>query len=171
MNEEASLDQVLSQRLEASKDVVNVDEPLQKLVIFQLCGRHFAFHGERIREILADAEVFFVPGCPGSLDGVINVRGDIESVIRLDRLLNLGEMAMQPSTILLGRSTNGVSSGIRVERVVEVADLPQSLIQPPPSALPEALRPFVTGALEFAGLAVTVLDLDALFVDYVRGLG
>ena len=59
-----TLDQVLSQRREVNKDIVNVDEPAVKLVIFALGDEWFAFHGERIREILAQADIFFVPGCP-----------------------------------------------------------------------------------------------------------
>ena len=86
---ETTLDQVLTQRLEAHKKIVNVDEPLVKLVIFALGNEHFAFQGDCIHEILTKVDVFFVPGCPPSLEGVINVRGDIESVIRPHGLLHL----------------------------------------------------------------------------------
>lgn len=88
MNDNA-LDQILTQRREAKREIVNVDEPVVKLVIFALSGERFALPGERVREILAGAQVFFVPGCPASLEGVINVRGDIESVVRLNELLRL----------------------------------------------------------------------------------
>jgi len=168
---EATLDQVLTQRREARKEIVNVDERAIKLVIFELGGDWFAFHGERIREILAQADVFFVPGCPSSLEGVINVRGDIESVVRLHDLLRLPESsARRGSSILLGRG-GGMSSGIRVDVVVDVVDVPESSIQPPPSALPEHLRTYVSGVLQFQGRPVTVLDLDPIFADYARGLG
>ena len=78
-----TLDQILRQRHGARQEVVNVDERMVKLVIFALGPHWFAFHGTHIREILAQAVVHFVPGCPPSLEGVINVRGDIATVIRL----------------------------------------------------------------------------------------
>jgi purine-binding chemotaxis protein CheW len=168
---ELTLDQVLTQRREANREIVNVDEPTVKLVIFALGNDWFAFHGERIREILAEADVYFVPGCPASLEGVINVRGDIESVIRLNDLLNLSESSgNRGSSILLGRG-GGMSSGIRVDRVIDVVDLPQSTIQPPPATLAEHLRALVLGVLRFQEHPVAVLDLDKLFADYARGLG
>lgn len=168
---ETTLDQVLTQRREARKEIVNVDELAVKLVIFELGDDWFAFHGDRIREILAQADVFFVPGCPSSLEGVINVRGDIESVVRLHDLLRLPEpSAKRGSSILLGRG-GGMSSGIRVDAVVDVVDVPESSIQPPPSALPDHLRAYVSGVLQFQGHPVTVLDLDTIFADYARGLG
>jgi purine-binding chemotaxis protein CheW len=169
---EATLDQVLSQRREVNKDIVNVDEPAVKLVIFALGDDWFAFHSERIREILAQADIFFVPGCPPSLEGVINVRGDIESVIRPHEMLHLPDNSDggRASAILLGRG-GGMSSGIRVDRVVDVVDVPQSSIRPPPSTLPEHMRVLVLGVLRFQEQPVAVLDLDKMFVDYARGLG
>jgi purine-binding chemotaxis protein CheW len=167
---ETTLDQVLTRRREAQQDIVNVDEPSVKLVIFGLGNEWFAFHGERISEILAHAEVFFVPGCPPSLEGVINVRGDIASVIRLNEILHLPDSNVANSSILLGHG-GGISSGIRVDRIVDVVDMPQSSIQTPPATLPEHMRALVLGVLRFQEQPVAVLDLDKLFADYARGLG
>lgn len=166
-----NLDQILAKRQTARKEIVNVDEPVIKLVIFALGDDWFAFHGERIREILTKAAIFFVPGCPGSLEGVINVRGDIESVIRLNELLQapLPEPGIT-SAILLG-SGSAMNSGIRVDRVVDVIDIPQSFIQPPPVNLPEQLRPIVSGLLRFKERPVSVLDLEQIFSQYINGLG
>lgn len=168
---DTTLDQILTQRREANKDIVNVDEPTVKLVIFALGEEWFAFHGECIREILAQADVFFVPGCPPSLEGVINVRGDIESVIRPHEILHLPDNNEgRASSILLGHG-GGMSSGIRVDHVVDVVDLPQSVIQPPPGTLPEYLHALVLGVLRFQDRPVAVIDLVRMFSDYARGLG
>lgn len=166
-----TLDQVLTQRREASREIVNVDEPSAKLVIFQLAEDWFAFYGNKIREILSHVEVFFVPGCPASLEGVINVRGDIESVIALHELLRLPQSAAaRASSVLLG-SGGGMSSGIRVDQVIDVVDVPQSSIHPPPATLPEHWRPLVCGVLRFKEKPVAVLDLERIFSDYGKGMG
>lgn len=171
---ENTLDQILTLRREAKQEIVSVDEPLVKLVFFELSGQRFAFHGERIREILANADVFVVPGCPASLEGVINVRGDIESVIRPHEILHLPDHgateAGRASSILIGQG-GGIRSGIRVDRVIDVVDVLQSDILPPPAALPEHLRPLVLGVLHLDDQAVALLDLDQMFADYARGLG
>ena len=167
---EMNLDQILVKQHTARKEIVNVDEPTVKLVVFALGEDWFAFHGERIREILAAADVFFVPGCPASLEGVINVRGDIESVIRLNDLLQVQMKSVgEPSEILLGRSSV-MNSGIRVDRMVDVIDLPQSFIQTPPANLPDQMRPFVSGLFRFKERPVTVLDLEQIFMQYVKVL-
>ncbi|MCF8210200.1 MAG: chemotaxis protein CheW [Rhodoferax sp.] len=166
-----ALDQVLEQRQSTSHDIVNVDEPVTKLVIFSLGDAWFAFHGDRIREILSHAEVFFVPGCPASLEGVINVRGDIESVIQPHSLLHLPTAARERGTCILLAQGGGMRSGIRVDRVVDVIDVPNSRIAVPPGTLAEPMRQLALGVLEFKKQSVVLLDLDKMFADYARGLG
>lgn len=168
---ELTLDQVLTQRHDAQRDIVNVDEPTSKLVIFELHGDWFAFHGDKIREVLSQVDVFFVPGCPTFLEGVINVRGDIESVVSLNERLQLPESRNRlSSSYLLGRGAN-ISSGIRVDKMVDVIDVPLSSIHEPLDTLPEHLRAIVSGILQLKEKTVTVLDLDRIFADYGQRIG
>lgn len=171
MSEQASaLDAILARKQHVAAEVVNVDEALVKLVFFSLGEQWYAFHGENISEVLADNEVFFLPGCPTSLEGVINVRGDIESVIRLRTVLGLPDAKTSAgSRILLGQA-RAMRSGIRVDRVEEVLDVQESAIQPPPHTIPEHLRPIVLGIVSFREHLVHLLDLERIFEDYRAGL-
>ena len=166
------LDELLEIRREASNEVVDVDEPSVKLVIFALGERFFAFRGEFIREVLQGSEpLFFVPGMPASIEGVINVRGDIESVILLHQLLQLAApQDLSSSSILLSRAA-GLHTGVRVDELVDVVDLPTSQLQPPPESLPESLRPYVAALIDFSGKPVALLDIEKIFADYQAGQG
>lgn len=169
--EQSGLDKILSLRREASAEIVNVDEPTVKLVIFELGGEWFAFPGEAVREILPQVDIFFVPGCPSSLEGVINVRGDIESVISMAGLLGKAVTQTAPTSSILRGQGGGMHSGIRVDRVVDVLDVVQSAIQPPPTTLPEHMRRIVSGLMQHQDMPVVILDLNRIFEDYHRGLG
>ena len=165
-----TLDHILRQRHGARQEVVNVDERMVKLVIFALGPHWFAFPGTHIREILAQAVVHFVPGCPPSLEGVINVRGDIATVIRLHDVLQLPAPASgQDSAIMLG-SGAGIESGLRVDRIIDVVDVAHSSIQPPPATLGEPLRTLVLGVVHFQDQPVSLLDLERLLAGYAEGL-
>ena len=169
--EQSGLDKILGLRREASAEIVNVDEPMVKLVIFELGGEWFAFPGEAVREILPQVDIFFVPGCPPSLEGVINVRGDIESVISMAGLLGKAVTQTAPTSSILRGQGGGMHSGIRVDRVVDVLDVVQSAIQPPPTTLPEHMRRIVSGLMQHQDVPVVILDLNRIFEDYHRGLG
>lgn len=171
MEERATtLDDILARKRQAGDDVVNVDEPAVKLVFFSLGEQWYAFYGETIREVLADHEVYYLPGCPSSMEGVINVRGDIESVIRLRSVLGLPEVKVAASSRILLGKTSAMSSGIRVDCVEEVLDVLQSAIKSPPHTLPEHLRPLVLGVVMYRDHPVHLLDLTRIFTDYREGL-
>lgn len=169
-----TLDDILAQQLAAEEGVIDVDEPELKLVIFCLGRDLFAFDGKYIREILGDIPVHFIPGCPPALAGVINVRGDIESVLALATALQrpaAGDTATGAgaATILLASSAQ-LRTGIAIERVIDVIDLPQSALRQPPANLAEPLRSLVSAVFEFNGQPVSVLDFEPLIASWLRGL-
>lgn len=171
----SQLDQLLNEQTTNRQEIVDVDEPLIKLVIFKLAEQYFAFAGRSIVEVLpGDEAVYFLPGMPASVEGVMNVRGDIESVIHLHELLQLSQptnkAASPGSSLLLGKGKT-MRSGLRVDQLLDVIDIPESQLQTPPDALPEHLQPFVSSLLSFNGLIVTVLDLDAVFAAWLAGQG
>ena len=164
-----TLDDIIARKRQTGGEVVNVDEPAVKLVFCSLGEQWYAFYGENIREVLAQSEVYFLPGCPSSMEGVINVRGDIESVIRLRTVLGLPEVKVAASSrILLGRS-GAMCSGIRVDCVEEVLDVLLCDIQSPPHTLPEHLRAVVLGVVMYRDHPVHLLDLARIFTDYREG--
>jgi purine-binding chemotaxis protein CheW len=172
----SQIDQILLQRENAGTQIIDVEEPTVKLVIFALGSAWFAFHGHAICEILTQTTVYFVPGCPPALEGVMNVRGDIESVIHLHTLLHgsapanvASQTRTAASSILLGQGA-GIRSGMRVDSVVDVVDLPASTIQPAPPALEGATRHWVTGVLCFKDRPVSVIDLALLFADFAGSI-
>jgi purine-binding chemotaxis protein CheW len=168
---EIKLTELFSAERFAAPDVVNVDIPLIKWVIFLVDDAWYAFPGAAVREILADPQVFFLPGCPASLEGVMSVRGDIESVLSLNHIL-VPRAACAPlphSRVLLGHA-GSITSGIRVDKVEDVIDLPENLMQDAPHSLPSHLEKIALGLIPYKDHLVTVLDMKRIFEDYFQGL-
>lgn len=163
-NSDSELDRVLAAK-QAASQIVEVDAPLIQLVIFQLGEGYFAFHGHTVKEVLGtDVPVNFVPGMPDSVEGIINLRGDVESVIRLHPLLQIPPLAIEQQTgsrILMCQAAD-ISTGIRIDALHDVADIPETELKPPPDSLPEALKPYVTALLSHNQWTVAILDLDVL---------
>lgn len=162
----SKLDQFLTQSPSVEKTIVNVDEPVIKLVIFRLGTSYFSFPGRNIKEILpATEKVFFLPGMPASVEGVVNLRGDIESVIGLNDLLQVQVAeaieACNLGSLLVAKGKE-IHTCIRVDELIDVLDLTSSTLKPPPSNLPDFMQPLVSYLFTFKGQAVTGLDLDAV---------
>lgn len=142
---------------------VDVEKEHLKLVIFTLRGGLYAFPGSDVKEILPFMDIFPVPGAPDFIPGVINNRGDIESVINLNKFLGLPDSDRTPVSRIVMASKNGVRSGILVDQVLDVVDLPLNSIEPPLSTLDYAIMELVTGELIYNDRTVVMLDVSRLF--------
>jgi purine-binding chemotaxis protein CheW len=171
------LSAILERRRTGETELVEVDAPTVKLVVFAIGERLQALPGRQVSEILPLSTIHFVPGCPPALEGVISVRGDITSVIRLGDLLGIEHGASgRQGAILLAQGAHEVGgepmrSGLRVDRVVDVLDIVEDSIQPVPDTLAEPLRRLARGVFQVEGRSVLLLNLDALFQDYLSGAG
>ncbi|MEY6433194.1 chemotaxis protein CheW [Thioalkalicoccus limnaeus] len=153
---------------DADAAIVDVETPTTQLVLFAVGDSLFAFPGTSILEILPWARIYPIPGCPPSLEGVLHLRGEIVSVVRLGDLLDRGHAEPDRKTaILLGQGA-GLRSGLHVDRVLDVLELASTGIQPPPTTLAESLRRLATGVFHYRDQPVILLDLDRLFTDYLR---
>lgn len=175
-NERPIATQTLEEALALNSDtetVVDVDEPTQQLVIFRLNGQQFALPGSAVSEILSsDQPVYYVPGLPTSTEGVLHLRGKIESVISLHQLLGLPTPEGTSKGMILLVRTAGITSGVRIEQLDDVCEVAQSMLQAPPETLPGTLRPYVSALWQIdERQALALLDPEALFDAYQQGLG
>lgn len=146
---------------ERSKGIVEVDEERVKMVIFRAGGRRYAFYGRDIREVLTPREIAWTPGLPEYLPGLINVRGDVESVIDIRFFLG-GEGGECARCYIVLAVCEGFRSGVLVEEVEDVVDIPLSAIKPALATLPDAVRELVAGEFEDREGLVVLLDLPRL---------
>ncbi|HKN19681.1 MAG TPA: chemotaxis protein CheW [Dissulfurispiraceae bacterium] len=159
-------DRILEQLKKRSvrEKVVDVEEEKVKLVIFSLADEYYAFNGSEVKEILLPPDdISYVPGTPGYVLGVINVRGDIESVVAINTFLALPESKKTSRSRIAIAVKGGVRSGIMVDSIEDVLDVPVSGIRPPLSTLDAFKKECVTGELIFKGKNVTILDTGKIF--------
>lgn len=148
--------------LDQGKQIVDVEEAQVKVVVFSLSGSYYAFNGEDIREILPPTEISWIPGVPEFLSGLINVRGDVESVIDLRYFLNIVEPSPKKKLIVIAVK-NGIRSGILIDDIIDVIDLPITAVKAPLATLDTGIRDFVSGVFDYKSINVTLLDVNNIF--------
>src|SRR5208282_6910415 len=111
-------DRILDQLRKRSirEKIVDVEEEKVKLVIFSLADDYYAFNGSEVKEILLPpGDISYVPGAPDYVLGVINVRGNIESVVAINAFLSLPESKKTSRSRIAIAVKGGVRSGILVD--------------------------------------------------------
>ncbi len=159
LKSELILDELKSRR--RTREVVAVEEERVKVVVFVCGDNRYAFYGADIREILPACDISWVPCLPDYLPGLINVRGDIESVIDIRHFL--GEEKVSHGACLVAMAVRGdFHSGVMIDSIEDVVDVPLSTIHPPLATLNGAARDLTIGEIEYGGDIVTLLDIEKL---------
>ena len=164
-DEQYTSDRILEKigRRRERETVVEVEEEKVKVVIFSLHNDLYAFSGESVKELLPPMAVYYVPGSPEFIPGVINVRGQIESVLNINRFLGLPDSAGVQTRRIALTEKDGIRSGILVDSVEDVADIPVSSIKPPLDTLSTSIKEFVSGEFVFQDRLIILLDIGRIF--------
>lgn len=151
------------QRREAQDRIIHLEEQKVQLVVCLLDGKYYAFYGDVIQEIMPVPKVTYVPGMPAFLLGVIHVRGEIESVLDVRRTLGLPASPVTPqSRIALGQ-VGDLRSGLLVDTVEDVLEVPENTIHEPASAVDTVKAAFVAGEMLYKEHPLVLLDLGKIF--------
>jgi len=148
---------------QSNEEKIAVKEQLIELVMFKIGKTGYAFYGSDIKEILPYETIAFVPGCPEVILGIINVRGDIESVLNIHKILNKEQPTPTRHSRITIAEQNGIRSGILVDSVEDVVSIPRSKIFGSISTLDKDIRDFVDQITTYQGQYITILDIGKLF--------
>ena len=115
-----------------------------------------------LHEIVRVPEITAVPDAPDYLEGVINLRGKIVSVIDLRKRLGEAPGPFDRRQRILVVEHKGRLSGLIVDSASEVIKIPLENIEPAPLELEEGSLHCVTGLGKSNGRLIVLLDLARL---------
>src|SRR5437660_7906935 len=115
-----------------------------------------------LHEIVRVPEITSVPDAPDYMEGVINLRGKIVSVIDLRKRLGEKKVSSSRRNRILVVDHNGRLSGLIVDSASEVLKIPTSDVEPSPTALQDGGLNCVTGLAKYKGRLIVLLDMTKL---------
>jgi chemotaxis signal transduction protein len=131
-------------------------------VVFILDNQHYAFEISRIREVLRLPEITRVPGLPDWLLGVMNVHGEIVSVVDLAYFLGIRGQATSYVTTVLVAQTGDQQIGLSVDDVEQIHTFPVDLIGEPLWEVEPTIAEYLQGTFERTDHFIHLLDCDQL---------
>ncbi|KJR44030.1 chemotaxis protein CheW [Candidatus Magnetoovum chiemensis] len=164
--DELKIDRILDkikENEEPQNNIHAIEEEKVKLVIFTLDRTLYAFNGSDIKEILNYMDITYVPGAPNFILGIINLRGSVESVIDIRSFLNMPKAELMKNSKIAIAVNKNIHSGIIVDSIADVADVPKSSIKPVSYALDNNIKEYVFGETIYKGKSVIIISLDKIF--------
>ncbi|AVH28270.1 chemotaxis protein CheW [Vibrio diabolicus] len=149
--------------VEVKKDASN-DEVLQ-WVTFQLEEETYGINVMQVREVLRYTEIAPVPGAPDYVLGIINLRGNVVTVIDTRSRFGLMEGEVIDNTRIIVIESERQVIGILVDSVAEVVYLRSSEIDTTPSVGTDESAKFIQGVSNRDGKLLILVDLNKLLTD------
>ena len=120
-------------------------------------GQRFAWELAQVREILTTRDVTRLPGSPGWILGLLNLRGTVLTVT--DLAVRLGLEPRGTGTVVVIES-EGRALGVRVDAVRKVATAAQATLEPVDRV--RAAEGLVAGMVRMADGPAALIDATAL---------
>ncbi len=134
-------------------------EDARAVIVVDLAGERFATDIAHVSEVIRNYQLHRVPGAAPEVDGVVNLRGRVVTVLSGRRLLGLAEESPHPEERVLIVEWEGELFGVRVDRIVGVHRIAPSAVEPPLSQAPGPGRAALTGLFTLQEKVVSLIDL------------
>ncbi|MBD8511880.1 chemotaxis protein CheW [Photobacterium sp. WH77] len=140
------------------------DQVLQ-WVTFQLEEETYGINVMQVREVLRYTEIAPVPGAPDYVLGIINLRGNVVTVIDTRARFGLmsGEISDNTRIVIIEAEKQVI--GIMVDSVAEVVYLRSSEIDSTPSVGTDESAKFIQGVSNRDNQLLILVDLNKLLSD------
>jgi purine-binding chemotaxis protein CheW len=143
----------------------NADDEELRWVTFRLENEKYGINVMQVQEVLRVSEIAPVPGAPSYVLGIINLRGNVVTVIDTRSRFGLASAEMDDSTRIVIIEAEEQVVGILVDSVAEVVDLKASEIESAPNVGTEESAKFIQGVASHDEELLILVDLNKLLSD------
>jgi len=133
-----------------------------KMITFRLGSDRYGVSLAMVREIQRAGRITPVPTAPDFVSGVVNLRGNILSVIDIRVFFNLPSVVMGEKTRILVVEDEDLIVGILVEKVDEIVDVSMEGVKPPLSLDKGITEDYIQGIATHRGEMLIIIDLEKI---------
>lgn len=145
-------------------DTVKATTKGGKYLTFALGREEYGLEILKVREIIGYMDITAVPRTPSYVKGVINLRGQVISVVDLRAKFAMESAAKTEETCIIvveiKQGGRKLSTGIIVDRVSEVLNIAGENIEEPPSFGTSVDTAFILGMGKIGQSVKILLDID-----------
>ncbi len=143
----------------------NSNESLVQWVTFRLAEELYGINVMQVQEVLRVSEIAPVPGAPHYVLGIINLRGNVVTVIDTRIRLGLSTAEVTDSTRIVIIETARHVVGILVDCVAEVVDVNSNEVESAPNVGSDESSNYIQGVVSQEEELLILVDLNKLLTD------
>ena len=155
------------------QDLLNQGDKKNAIRVLTFClgGENYCIDINHAKEVVRLPEITRVPNTPAFIVGIINLRGEVLSVLDIHYFFGLEKKGKPQDARLIVTDVVGDSLGIMVDRIKDAIDIDQLSIQPPLAILKGNLSAYTKGQIQLGGEIYILLDIyNILNCDEIKNL-
>ena len=133
-----------------------------QFLVFTVRSQEFGIQAMRVQEISQAMGVTNVPNAPLYVEGILNLRGRLVSVINFRRKFGYEAREHDEDTRIIMVEHYGFPIGVIVDSVEEVIKIPGEKVQKLPETTTTSISGYITGVGMLDNRLVMLLDADKL---------
>ena len=141
------------------------DDTIIQWVTFHLENEKYGIKVMQVQEVLRMTEIAPVPGAPHYVLGIINLRGNVVTVVDTRRRFGLPDVDNDDETRIVIIEANNNVVGILVDSVAEVVDLKMSEIETAPNVGNDESSKYIQGVSSRGEELLILVDVNKLLSD------
>ena len=146
----------------AQSALISSDNNKMELATFYigdaLCGMDIL----RIQEINKHMEMTVVPQAPDYVMGILNLRGQIVTVIDLGQKLGLSSIELSDEARNIIVNSEDEHIGLVVDRICDVVEANQEMVETPPANIGAIQGVFFEGVFKTENNLIGILDVEEI---------
>ena len=137
-------------------------EPVSQWVTFKLADETYGVNVMQVQEVLRVSEIAPVPGAPDYVLGIINLRGNVVSVLDTRRRFGLSGKGTDDASRIIIIELDSQTIGILVDSVAEVEDVQSTEIDTAPSVGNDETSQYIAGVVSRDEGLLILVDVHRL---------
>jgi purine-binding chemotaxis protein CheW len=146
----------------ATVNLQSEDTQKDKYLTFSLADEEYGIEIKYVTEIIGIQKITKIPDLPSFIKGVINLRGKVIPVMDVRARFGLPPRDYDERTCVVVVNVTAESMGLVVDRVNEVAGIPEGQVEPPPAGHQEVAGRYVSGLGKIEEDVKILLDVERL---------
>lgn len=127
-----------------------------QIIIFKLMDKYYAVGTDKVEEITNNTNSTNVPNAPEWVEGLINLRGNVISLIDLGFVLKVEEPLCYNNIIICYYEDEKI--GLLVEEIIGVREIQPAMI----NKVSQKSEPGILGIVQMKDFIVNIIDVDTL---------
>ncbi len=151
--------------LEAINEDLEEDALQDRFLTFRLGTESYGIEIRYVTEIIVMQEITKVPDLPEFIIGVVNLRGNVISVMDVRKRFHLETREYDDRTCIIVVNIKDIAIGLLVDTVNEVLNIPEEQVDPPPKTHSGIKSNYIMGMGKIENQVKILLNIENILLE------